>query len=91
VSVAAAVADTIRIDAPTLDAARSLVLALSEYRTRLLEHDGAWGVEVERDREFNDLLRGVLRATDAYLAGDSGNALKLVVEGRSYALHPPVG
>lgn len=81
--------ETIRIDAPTLEAARHLADALSRYRTRLLDGDGAWAVEVERDREFNELLLGVLEVTDAYLANEPRAALQLVVEGHTYQLHPP--
>jgi hypothetical protein len=44
---------------------------------------------VERDREFNQLLLGVLEVTDAYLASDPRAALRLVVEGHTYPLHPP--
>lgn len=82
--------DSIRIDTETLDAARELARALSGYRTRLLEQEGAWAVEVERDRELNELLLGVLRATDAYLAGEPGATLSLVVADHAYALRSPV-
>ena len=81
--------ETIRIDAATLEAAKHLANALSKYRTRLLGGDGDWAVEVERDREFNELLLGVLEVTDAYLANDPRAALRLVVEGHTYPLHPP--
>jgi hypothetical protein len=81
--------ETIRIDAPTQEAAKDLANALSKYRARLLARDGAWAVEVERDREFNELLLGVLEVTDAYLASDPRAALRLVVEGHTYPLHPP--
>jgi hypothetical protein len=81
----------IRIDAPTLEAATRLAGELARYRARLLETDGTWGVEVEPDREFNKLLLDVLAVTDAYLAREPETSLTLVVEGRSYALHPPAG
>jgi hypothetical protein len=79
----------IRIDAPTLAAAKRLTDALRSYRTRLVDTNGEWSVEVERDREFNELLLGVLDVADAYLAADPLTALRLVVEGRSYPLHAP--
>ena len=80
--------DVIRIDTSTLEAARHLADALSPYRTRLRDGGGACAVEVERDREFNELLLGVLDATDAYLARHPQAMLSLVVEGHSYRLHP---
>ena len=81
--------EKIRIDAPTLAAAKRLSDALRSYRTRLVDTDGEWSIEVDRDREFNELLLGVLRVTDAYLESDPLTGLRLVVEGRSYPLHAP--
>lgn len=81
--------EIIRIDAPTLESARKLSDALSSYKTRLLDGNGEWAVEVVRDREFNELLLGVLEVTDAYLADQPDAALRLLVDGHAYALHPP--
>jgi hypothetical protein len=81
--------EKIRIDVPTLAAAKRLSDALRSYRTRLVDTDGEWSVEVDRDREFNELLLGVLKTMDAYLATDPLTGLRLVVEGRSYPLHAP--
>lgn len=82
--------EIIRIDAPTREAARKLTDALSSFRTRLLDGDGECAVEVERDREFNELLLRVLAVTDAYLADEPHAPLRLSVDGHTYALHPPV-
>jgi hypothetical protein len=80
--------DAIRIDAASLEAARQLADALTKYRASLQGEDGAWVVEVERDREFNELLLGVLEVTDAYLARDPDAVLNLIVDGHTYRLHP---
>jgi hypothetical protein len=83
------VPEIIRIDAPTLEAARKLSDSLSNYNTRLLGANGEWAVVVERDREFNELLLGVLEVTDAYLGDEPQAALRLTVDGHTYPLHPP--
>jgi hypothetical protein len=84
------VPERIHIAAPSLDAATRLSEALPECRVDVVDRDGGWLVAIECDREFDELLLEVLDAAEAFLAEHS-EALRLVVDGRSYPLHPPPG
>jgi hypothetical protein len=85
------VPERIRIAAPSLEVAKRLSAALPECTVGVVDRDGEWLVEVECDREFNELLLEVLDAAERFLATEPGPRLRLVVEGRSYRLHPPPG
>ena len=83
--------ETIRIVAPTHDVAARLADALRECDVRVAELDAAWAVEVRCDREFNELLLHVLDEAQSYLGANPTAGLRLLVDGRSYPLHPPPG
>jgi hypothetical protein len=82
------VPETIRIAVPSLDVASRLADSLHECDVEVVHHDGEVVVEVRCDREFNDLLLHVLDGAETYLAGEPTARLRLLVEGRSYPLHP---
>jgi hypothetical protein len=83
------VPERIRIAAPSHEVATRLRDALPECTVEIADRDGEWIVEVECDREFNELLLEVLDAAEAFLKSEREPGLRLVVEGRSYPLHPP--
>ena len=78
----------IRIAVPSRDVAARLVDVLHECDARVEGLDGTWFVDVECDREFNELLLHVLDRTESYLASDPSAELRLLVDGRAYPLHP---
>jgi hypothetical protein len=83
------VPERIRIATPTHEVATRLREALPECTVEIVDRNGEWLVEVECDREFNELLLEVLDAAEDFLKADPEPGLRLVVEGRSYPLHPP--
>jgi hypothetical protein len=83
------VPERIQIAASSQQVATRLSDALPECRVDIVARDGHWLVEVECDREFNELLLEVLDAAERYLAAEPTAGLRLLVEGRSYPLHPP--
>jgi hypothetical protein len=83
------VPERIRIAAPNREVATRLREALPECTVGVVARDGEWLVEVECDREFNELLLEVLDAAEDFLKADPEPGLRLVIEGRSYPLHPP--
>jgi hypothetical protein len=83
------VPERIRIAAPSPEVATRLREALPECTVDIVSRDGEWLVEVECDREFNELLLEVLDAAEDFLKNEPEPGLRLVVEGRSYPLHPP--
>lgn len=83
-------AETIRIHTATLETAHKLCEALGTYCVRVVRNGGDPSVEVDTDREFNDLLVGVLAVADAFVIAVPEAGLRLVVNGRTYPLHAPV-
>ena len=81
--------DAIRIAVPTEEVAGRLASVLHTCRVRVAGDEGAWFLEVECDREFNELLLKILDGANTYLAREPEAALRLEIEGRSYQLHPP--
>ena len=76
----------ILIEAPTLGAAVRLAGALKHYRTTLVDDDGRWSVRLGVDREFNDLLRAAIAATETTIASGVMPTAVLRVADRSYPL-----
>lgn len=74
------------IEAPTLAAAVRLADGLREYRTTIVDDDGRWSVRLGVDREFNDLLRAAIAATEAAIGSGVMHDALLSVDERSYLL-----
>jgi len=79
---------TVRIENSTRAHAESLHLALTEYRTELVQNDGAWQVEVQLG-ELATLLVGLFDSIGSWLDTEHVDSLLLHFDQRQYTLLRP--
>ena len=79
---------TLRIENSSRAHAESLHLLLTDYKTELVQHDGAWQVEVQLG-ELAALLLGLFDTIGSWLDGEQVDSLLLHFDERQYTLLRP--
>ena len=79
---------TLRIENSSRAHAASLNLLLTEYKTELVQHDGAWQVEVQLG-ELATLLLGLFDTIGSWLDDEQVDSLLLHFDERQYTLLRP--
>ena len=77
--------DPIRISSPSLDAAKRLRKRLGDIRSRLLDVDGEWIIELETTEPFDPAIIAAVEAMAAAGRAD-GDLYTLHVAARTYRL-----